>query len=330
MAMGGQLEKGLNIDGGTDGTTIGNTSDSLKTNITNAAGASAVNIQDGGNSITVDDGGTTISVDDAGGSLTVDGTVAVSNFPATQPVSGTVTANAGTGTFAVSAASLPLPAGASTSALQTTGNSSLSSIDSKLPTVGQKTMAGSQPVVIASDQSAITVTSTVATRATYSAAASSLTVAASATDIFTITGSASRTVRILRISLSAWKTAVSSEQILLIKRSTANSGGTSATLTAVPHDSTNAAATATVRSYTANPTLGTAVGTIRSVKLPVPTQTPSNAQSQTGYSVKEWEFGKHSGQAVVLRGTSEVLAVNLNAVTVAGSNFSIDVEFTEE
>lgn len=36
----------------------------------------------------------------------------------TQPVSGTVTANAGTGTFAISAASLPLPTGAATSAKQ--------------------------------------------------------------------------------------------------------------------------------------------------------------------------------------------------------------------
>lgn len=50
--------------------------------INNAAGASAVNIQDGGNSITVD------------------GTF----WQATQPVSGTVTANAGTGTMAVSMA----------------------------------------------------------------------------------------------------------------------------------------------------------------------------------------------------------------------------------
>lgn len=38
----------------------------------------------------------------------------------TQPVSGTVTANAGSGTFAVSAASLPLPSGAATSANQPT------------------------------------------------------------------------------------------------------------------------------------------------------------------------------------------------------------------
>ena len=58
----------------------------------------------------------------------------------------------------VSATSLPLPTGASTSALQTTGNSSLSSIDGKLNSLGQKTMAASVPVVLASDQSAIPVT----------------------------------------------------------------------------------------------------------------------------------------------------------------------------
>jgi hypothetical protein len=48
----------------------------------------------------------------------VSGNVAVSNFPTTQPVSGTVTANAGTGTMAVSASALPLPSGAATAAKQ--------------------------------------------------------------------------------------------------------------------------------------------------------------------------------------------------------------------
>lgn len=48
-----------------------------------------------------------------------------------------------------------LPTGAATAARQDTGNTSLSSIDGKLGTLGQKTMAGSAPVVIASDQSAI-------------------------------------------------------------------------------------------------------------------------------------------------------------------------------
>ena len=55
----------------------------------------------------------------------------------------------------ISATALPLPTGASTSALQTTGNTSVASIDTKIPTVGQKAMAGSLPIVIASDQTPI-------------------------------------------------------------------------------------------------------------------------------------------------------------------------------
>lgn len=50
-----------------------------------------------------------------------------------------------------------LPSGASTSALQTTGNTSLSSIDGKIPSQGQALMAASLPVALASDQSAIPV-----------------------------------------------------------------------------------------------------------------------------------------------------------------------------
>lgn len=62
----------------------------------------------------------------------------------------------------VSAASLPLPTGASTSALQTTGNTSLASIatnTANIPTVGQKTSSASLPVVLASDQSPLPVAS---------------------------------------------------------------------------------------------------------------------------------------------------------------------------
>jgi len=84
--------------------------------------------------------------------LTPLSSISVSNFPATQPISGTVTANAGTGTFAISAASLPLPTGASTSALQTTGNTSLSSIDTKTPALGQALAAASVPVVLTAAQ----------------------------------------------------------------------------------------------------------------------------------------------------------------------------------
>jgi hypothetical protein len=153
--------------------------------INNAAGASAVNIQDGGNSITVD------------------GTVGISG---TVPVSGPLTdAQLRATAVPISAASLPLPTGAATAALQTQpgvdigdvtinngaagaavniqdgGNSITvdasswplptgaateatvstlllnSTFNSRINTLGQKVMASSTPVVISSDQSTLPV-----------------------------------------------------------------------------------------------------------------------------------------------------------------------------
>lgn len=55
-------------------------------------------------------------------------------------------------TVPVSAASLPLPTGAATSALQTTGNTSVASIDTKTPALGQALAAASVPVVLTAAQ----------------------------------------------------------------------------------------------------------------------------------------------------------------------------------
>lgn len=97
--------------------------------INNGAGASAVHIQDGGNSITVDNNGTFLVQ------------AAQSGIWNIVDISGTIS----------------LPTGAATSALQSTGNASLSNIDTKTPSLGQALMASSTPVVIASNQSAIPV-----------------------------------------------------------------------------------------------------------------------------------------------------------------------------
>lgn len=106
---------------------------------------------DGAVAVTDNDGA--LTVDDGGGSLTVDGTVSIANFPATQPVSGSVSVSNFPATQPVSAASLPLPAGAAT-------ETTLAALNTKTPALGQATMASSQPVVIASDQSAIPVSGT--------------------------------------------------------------------------------------------------------------------------------------------------------------------------
>ena len=91
------------------------------------------------------------------------------NIPSgTQPISGTVTANAGTGTLAVSAASLPLPSGAAT---ETTVAGVKTGTD-KIPALGQALAAASVPVVLTAAQvttltplSSVTVSGTVTANA---------------------------------------------------------------------------------------------------------------------------------------------------------------------
>jgi hypothetical protein len=158
---------------------------------------------------------------------------------------------------------------------------------------------------------------------TYSSVNAAFAPAASATDVFTITGSATKIVRILRIYFSGVQTTGGNIPIGIIKRSTANTGGTSAAVTAVPLDSNNAAATATVLSYTANPTLGTLVGTVRAARVFIPATTGSPI-------LQVFEFQNDGTQALILRGTSQVAAISLNGNTIAGGSVCIGIDWVEE
>jgi hypothetical protein len=90
-----------------------------------------------------------VHVDDNGGSITVDGAVA-----ATQSGTWNVTNVSGT---------VSLPTGASTSAKQDTGNTSVASIDTKTPALGQALAGASVPVVLTAAQlSTLTPLATVA------------------------------------------------------------------------------------------------------------------------------------------------------------------------
>jgi hypothetical protein len=163
------------------------------------------------------------------------------------------------------------------------------------------------------------------TKATYSAAAVGIVAVATPTDVFTITGSATKTVRILRIGISGTQTTAGIVNCILLKRSTANSAGTSTTMTNVQHDSMDVAGTAIVRAYTANPTIGTLVGNIRAIKLPV-----LGAASVAGSDYQEFYFGDLPEKAPILRGIGEVISVNFNSVTITGNNFDFYIEWTEE
>ncbi len=159
---------------------------------------------------------------------------------------------------------------------------------------------------------------------TYSAVCGPFVPPASATDIATLYGSASKTIRITRIVISATQTTGAVRDVLLIKRSATNTAGTSAAATRVPNDANDAAATATVLQYTANPSgLGASVGTIRAEKafIPATTAVPSRI---------EWDFTRLGSRPIVLRGVAQGIAVNLNAVTSAGNSVNVVFEWTEE
>lgn len=171
------------------------------------------------------------------------------------------------------------------------------------------------------------VINTPAKKATYSASIVALAPAASATDFVTLTGSATATVRVTRAECSGITTANATATIEALVRSTANTVGTPAAMTAVPHDSNDAAASATVTAYTANPTTGTLVGIVRAAKI-----TTGPAASATVVPAPViWDFTAPGQQEVVLRGIAQVFALNgAGASFSAGAALNCAVSWTEE
>jgi hypothetical protein len=148
-----------------------------------------------------------------------------------------------------------------------------------------------------------------------------------ATDLITIIGSATTLVKLIRVVFSATiLTTAINGSISMVKRSAADTGGTSTAPTLVPLDSGNAGATAVMAAYTANPAaLGTVVGSIWTSKYlyqPAATGNPA--------PVLVIDFNQ-MGQAGTLRGVAQQIALNLNAVTLASAG-SVDYAFyfTEE
>lgn len=160
---------------------------------------------------------------------------------------------------------------------------------------------------------------------TYSAAGT-ITPAATATDILTIAGSATKRVRIRKISINGTQTTAGVVAFYCIKRSTLNSGGTSATPTKVPHDSTDPAATATVTSYSANPTgLGTTVGNV-TVEMTTIEAPASGAMNDHFDPTRDLDAAKD----FTLNNVNENLAINLNGVTITGGALAYTVVWSEE
>lgn len=173
------------------------------------------------------------------------------------------------------------------------------------------------------------------TKATYMASSAFVAPAASTTDLFELFGSSTKTLKVLRIELAYYgasdNTAI--DECFVVKRSTANTSGTSANLTIVPLDSTNAASTAnSCKSYTANPTTGSLVGNISASAFTGAKSAAVNTALASSVPRIVLFDASLTGQPIVLRGTGQGVAVNFAGVKPSMGTPKLAVTFvwTEE
>ncbi|TXH10396.1 MAG: hypothetical protein E6R03_15480 [Hyphomicrobiaceae bacterium] len=163
-------------------------------------------------------------------------------------------------------------------------------------------------------------------RPTFSGAILALAPAATPTDIVTLQGAAGKIIRVHRIVISGLATTAGKLSFQLIRRSAANTAGTSAAVTAAARDPlTDGAASAVLTKYTANPSaLGTAVATLEARKLLL-------ALAASSPDRLEFVFGRHGDKFLKLNGTSDYLAINCNGDTLpAGASLDINLEWSEK
>lgn len=155
--------------------------------------------------------------------------------------------------------------------------------------------------------------------------AGTMTPAATPTDIITITGSSTRTGRIKSIVLGGLASTGNSMALALIRRSTANTGGTKAAASGGAHDINDPSATIIPQVYSANATgLGVAVGSIGQGRLWL------GGVINTPFQLR-WDFSTRQDKALILRGTSDIIAINLAGATVpSGGVIDFEIEIEED
>lgn len=154
-----------------------------------------------------------------------------------------------------------------------------------------------------------------------------------ATDIFAITGSASKTILVygVEVTMSAPNNTGTFEELYLVRRSSLGTGGTAFTDFHVLNlDRVPGVATATVRGWLVSPTaLGTLLGVVTQKPI-ASTATDKPSETQV---LLETPFRGSATPGVPLIGSSDTLAVRVGrigrSVPAGGYPFSINVHWVE-
>lgn len=159
-------------------------------------------------------------------------------------------------------------------------------------------------------------------KATYGVVGAGITPASATTDIVTIYGYTNKKIRIKKIIVTGLSTTAGTMNVNIVKRTAANTGGTSTAPTIGKYDSSDAAAVATVAVYTANPTsLGAGVAVLGGAL---------NFGLAGSVGELTFDFSNRNDKPITLNSATEGMAINLNADTVpAGAKFGYAIEWEE-
>jgi hypothetical protein len=176
-------------------------------------------------------------------------------------------------------------------------------------------------------------------KTTYSSAFVGLVPVTAGTDVICIAGSATKTVKLQSLKISGTTaTAVQSLPVVMLKRVTVDTGGTAASTTANPgtttqimsRSATNAAASATLISYVANPTITDTAPTYldaASLTMPVVTTAAIIVPLVFDYA----RDNANLLQPPTLTGAAMQICANIQGVTVTNASvWNGSLTWTEE
>lgn len=161
--------------------------------------------------------------------------------------------------------------------------------------------------------------------ATYTASAAFFTPYATPTDICSLAAGNSQTsspsrLRVYHVRIWGTQTTAGINNFFLVKRSAPNTGGTSSAIAAITHDSHYPASLATVLKWTAAPTLGATVGTVKSAAIGF------NLPAGSTNSGFDFDFGPNTGALPLILYPGESVSINFAGAAVP-SGMSMSCEF---
>ena len=174
-------------------------------------------------------------------------------------------------------------------------------------------------------------------KATYSAVWVGLVSGTTATDVVCISGSSTKLIKLLNLKLSGSATTSTTLPITILHRGSLDTTGTAATGTANPantiakRDQTDGAASATLISYTANPTINDSSPTYYdSQQISLAPTTAATVQVPIYFDWSKDIENLVKPPTIALGTTTGQICANFNSTTVGGNVLTGSISWTEE